>query len=71
MSMTTAVHLTKENLDLVQTILSRFVDVDRFTLVRDNNTAVLSIVFDTTVHNLPGIFKINLTAENAENLNRE
>ena len=58
-----SIKLTKQEIKDIQTILDRFPEVELATIV-STNTGIgntLEIVFDATINNISGVFKVDLT----------
>lgn len=58
-----SVKLTKQTIKDIEVILNHFPDVENLTIVSTQTGigATLEIVFDATINNISGVFKVDLT----------
>lgn len=62
-----SIKIHKDDIKNILTTLERFPDVSgNVTIVTDASSGIgytLSVVFDTTINGIPGVFKVDLTDE--------
>lgn len=62
-----SIKIHKDDIKNILTTLDRFPDVNgNITIVADASSGIgytLSVVFDTTINGIPGVFKVDLTDE--------
>lgn len=62
-----SIKIHKDDIKNILTTLDRFPDVTgNVTIVTDASSGIgytLSVVFDTTINGIPGVFKVDLTDE--------